>query len=138
MKLNHNESVVIVILAGNADIHSSRKTSFLGISSFSEFLCLQIHFWQVNCGFSEVRPRPHSIRSSSDTDDDSPFPNMSRTVIQQIDAPVPPLMVHLQRIQSDLNENGSLELVNIECWSDGIYKCSDEFTIIDRIKLNEA
>lgn len=63
---------------------------------------------------------------------------MSRTVIQQIDAPVPPLMVHLQRIQSDLNENGSLELVNIECWSDGIYKCSDEFTIIDRIKLNEA
>lgn len=57
---------------------------------------------------------------------DGIFSNVKPTIVRQIDAPVPPLIVYLQRIRANFNQNGTLEYVNIECWDNEWYECRDK------------
>lgn len=87
----------------------------------------------MNCGFSELRSRVHSVRNGPES-----FPDAKRPILRQIDAPVPPLIVHLQRIRTDFSDNGTLEYINIECWSNKIYECKEEFAVVDHINVNQS
>lgn len=84
----------------------------------------------MNCGFSDLLSR--SVHG-----DDESFAGATRPIVQQIDAPVPPLIVHLQRIRTDSNDNGTLEYYNIECWSNEMYECKEEFAVLDHIDINQ-
>lgn len=59
------------------------------------------------------------------------FVDEKRQLVRQIDAPVPPLIIHLQRVRTNLTDNGTLEYVNVECWSSGVYECREEFAVLD-------
>lgn len=66
--------------------------------------------------------------------DNGSMSNVKLPIVRQIDAPVPPLIIHLQRIRTELNDNGTLEYINIECWSNKIYECEEEFAAVDQIR----